>query len=41
MDISPFAAIADFYNLRVSEFGHDPRACDYGHTESQQRKFRV
>jgi SAM-dependent methyltransferase len=41
MNASPFTAIAEFYNRRVGEFGHDPRACDYGRAESQQRKFRV
>lgn len=39
MTTTPFSAIADFYDRRVGEFGHDPRACDYGRAESQQRKF--
>jgi len=39
MDNSSFKTIADFYNERVRIFGHDPRACDYGRSESQQRKF--
>lgn len=38
---APFARIADFYNQRVAEFGHDPRACDYGRSESQRRKFQA
>lgn len=37
----PFSKISDYYNKRVSEFGYDPRACDYGRAESQQIKFRV
>jgi SAM-dependent methyltransferase len=41
MKTTPFPAIAEFYNRRVGEFGHDPRACDYGRAESQQRKFRA
>ena len=41
MDNSSFKTIADFYNERVRIFGHDPRACDYGRAESQQRKFAV
>jgi len=41
MSLSPFATIAGFYDRRVGEFGHDPRSCDYGRVESQQRKFRV
>lgn len=41
MSTLPFPAIAEFYNRRVGQFGHDPRACDYGRAESQQRKFRV
>jgi len=41
MNTSPFPAIAEFYNRRVGEFGHDPRACDYGRAESQRRKFRA
>ncbi len=41
MNSSPFLSIAEFYNRRVGEFGHDPRACDYGRAESQRRKFRA
>jgi len=35
----PFETIAAFYDRRVAEFGHHPRACDYGHPDSQRRKF--
>jgi SAM-dependent methyltransferase len=38
---NPFDRIADFYDRRVAEFGHDPRSCDYGRAESQRRKFQV
>ena len=38
---APFDAIANFYNRRVAEYGHHPRACDYGHAESQKRKFHT
>lgn len=38
---APFAQIAEFYNRRVDQFGHDPRACDYGRSESQRRKFQA
>lgn len=38
---APFARIAEFYDRRVAEFGHDPRACDYGRAESQRRKFQA
>jgi SAM-dependent methyltransferase len=41
MSTPAFSRIAEFYDRRVAEFGHDPRACDYGRSESQQRKFRV
>lgn len=41
MNTSPFTAIAEFYDRRVGEFGHDPRACDYGRAESQRRKFHA
>lgn len=41
MNTPPFQTIAEFYNRRVLEFGHDPRACDYGRAESQRQKFRV
>lgn len=41
MSNSSFENIANFYNGRVQTFGHDPRACDYGRAESQQRKFAV
>ncbi len=38
---TPFANIAEFYNRKVDQFGHDPRACDYGRAESQRRKFEL
>ncbi len=38
---TPFERIAEFYDRRVAEFGHDPRACDYGRRESQRRKFEA
>jgi ubiquinone/menaquinone biosynthesis C-methylase UbiE len=41
MNNPSFENIANFYNERVRTFGHDPRACDYGRAESQQRKFAV
>jgi SAM-dependent methyltransferase len=37
----PFARIANFYDGLVRQYGHDPRACDYGRPESQEIKFRV
>jgi SAM-dependent methyltransferase len=37
----PFHRIADFYDSLVRQYGHDPRACDYGRPESQEIKFRV
>jgi SAM-dependent methyltransferase len=37
----PFVRIAGFYDGLVRQYGHDPRACDYGRPESQQVKFRV
>ena len=37
----PFPAIANFYDRRVAQYGHHPRACDYGNAESQQRKFHT
>lgn len=36
-----FARIADYYGALIRKYGHDPRACDYGRSESQQVKFRV
>jgi SAM-dependent methyltransferase len=41
MNAATFSRIADFYDRRVGAYGHDPRACDYGRVESQERKFRV
>ena len=37
----PFARIADYYDGLIRQYGHDPRACDYGRPESQSAKFRV
>jgi SAM-dependent methyltransferase len=37
----PFGRIAEFYENLIQRYGHDPRACDYGHPESQRTKFRV
>lgn len=37
----PFGRIANFYDGLVRQYGHDPRACDYGRPESQAIKFRV
>ena len=36
-----FTEIGTYYDRLVEEFGHDPRACDYGRPESQAAKFRV
>jgi SAM-dependent methyltransferase len=36
-----FDGIARFYDGLVERFGHDPRACDYGHANSQRIKFQV
>jgi SAM-dependent methyltransferase len=33
--------IAQYYDTLVSQYGHDPKACDYGHSASQQIKFSV
>lgn len=41
MSNAPFDVIANFYNDRVRKYGHDPRACDYGRVQSQQRKFAI
>jgi SAM-dependent methyltransferase len=37
----PFTKIANHYDTLVSEYGHDPRACDYGSSSSQTVKFQV
>ena len=39
--LTPFERIGQFYNRRVEQYGHDPRACDYGHPESQLKKFAI
>ena len=36
-----FCKIGSYYDALVSKYGHDPRSCDYGRPESQQRKFDV
>lgn len=36
-----FKTIDEYYDKLVKTYGHDPKACDYGHTQSQQIKFRV
>lgn len=36
-----FGRISDYYERLIRQYGHDPRACDYGHPESQKIKFRV
>lgn len=33
--------IAAYYEALIAKYGHDPRSCDYGRPESQQKKFRV
>jgi len=35
------AKIENYYSGLISEHGHDPRACDYGRPESQQKKFNI
>ena|SRR5271157_5574529 len=40
-ETSPFPRISDYYDRLVDRHGHDPRACDYGHAESQRIKFKV
>ena len=39
--VAPFERIAQFYDQRVEQYGHDPRACDYGRPQSQLKKFAV
>src|SRR5262245_3662167 len=41
MRTTPFDRIAGYYDRLVAKHGHDPRACDYGGPQSQQRKFEV
>jgi SAM-dependent methyltransferase len=36
-----FGRISEYYDRLVRQYGHDPRACDYGRPESQNIKFRV
>lgn len=33
--------IGSYYNDLVLKYGHDPRSCDYGHSNSQKIKFNV
>ena len=37
----PFGRISDYYDRLIRQYGHDPRACDYGRPESQKIKFRI
>jgi SAM-dependent methyltransferase len=37
----PFDRIASFYDGLVAQYGHHPRAADYGRVESQRIKFEV
>jgi ubiquinone/menaquinone biosynthesis C-methylase UbiE len=39
--MNTYEQIAQYYDTLVNRYGHDPRACDYGHTVSQQIKFSV
>ena len=41
MENSEFNKIREFYNNKVKEHGHSPKACDYGRPESQLTKFNV
>jgi SAM-dependent methyltransferase len=41
MNQAVFDRIAAYYNSLVGEFGHSPRACDYGNPRSQLAKFEV
>lgn len=36
-----FGRISEYYERLIRQYGHDPRACDYGRPESQEIKFRV
>jgi SAM-dependent methyltransferase len=36
-----FGRIASYYEGLIRQYGHDPRACDYGRPETQSLKFRV
>jgi SAM-dependent methyltransferase len=36
-----FGRISEYYDHLVRQYGHDPRACDYGRPESQNIKFRI
>lgn len=41
MTTDPFKKIASYYDDLVEKYGHDPRACDYGHAKSQEIKFHI
>tara|TARA_Y100001954_G_C15775153_1_gene586574 strand:+ start:111 stop:722 length:612 start_codon:yes stop_codon:yes gene_type:complete len=41
MSNEQFDKIGDYYNKLVKKHGESPKACDYGHPESQQIKFNV
>lgn len=40
-DIDPFSWISGYYDHLVNQYGHSPRACDYGRPQSQETKFRI
>jgi SAM-dependent methyltransferase len=37
----PFTRIPDHYRRLITEYGHDPRACDWGGPEAQRVRYRV
>jgi SAM-dependent methyltransferase len=39
--MDPFPDIVGYYERLIARHGHDPRACDYGSSDSQLAKFRV
>jgi len=40
-DTKVFKKISSYYDHLVKQYGHSPRACDYGNPLSQQTKFRT
>lgn len=36
-----FGRISEYYERLIRQYGHHPRACDYGRPQSQEIKFRV
>lgn len=40
-DTKVFKKISSYYDQLVNQYGHSPRACDYGNPLSQQTKFRT